>query len=596
MKSEQKSNNNILLGRVKIINPVNQRKGDVVKIASLLDCIYDEQDVKKVATQTYESNGATTSQSKKGKFLFLFTFLELVNGHKLDRISELDCQQEYSFNDYKIDYSKRLCVLENKNDAKSINKDEDNDAYLNNSGFIDHKSSNPEIRASISDKRKKSLKNFAGYNLYPYTVAKSYLANDLNNPFIYSRVDFQPISFLSGQNKFGFRHKTKELEIPSPVFIEYKEFISKITQLKKETIFNGTRIDDKLGIVLIDKNICQKFKGIVGKIMKSLIMSLFTRKPVSLPVRIFEPKSTLQRITESWAFAPKFLVSANENNNFPLERMKHVMCFAIGGLCLSTRQLKPFNPMLGETFQGFLDQNTMIYIEHISHYPTICRFLMIDQNKKYKFHGFYDFLSKPKAFGSKLIVIQKGPNICEFENGEKVIYNLPKVKLLNCKSEEDRSTHYTGQMIFVDVKNNMKGCVFFAKNKKKVTDIHGYIQKFVFPKDYIFNIEEEIIYAKNKKNYTNILCAIKGNWIQYIDFDDKNYWHIDKFDINPVLPIEHPLPSDGRFREDLIWLFRCFYANNEKEKNVLEEYSQSWKLLTELAQRNDRDMRKNAAS
>lgn len=75
MKSDQqKTNNNILLGRVKKINPVNQRKGDVVKIPSLLDCIYDEKDVKKVSTQTYESNGATTSKSKIGKKIILNFF------------------------------------------------------------------------------------------------------------------------------------------------------------------------------------------------------------------------------------------------------------------------------------------------------------------------------------------------------------------------------------------------------------------------------------------------------------------------------------------------------------------------------------------
>lgn len=67
MKGEQKANNNILLNKVKKINPVYQRKGDIIKIPSLLDCILDEKDIKKAAT--YESNGATTSKSKIGIFI-----------------------------------------------------------------------------------------------------------------------------------------------------------------------------------------------------------------------------------------------------------------------------------------------------------------------------------------------------------------------------------------------------------------------------------------------------------------------------------------------------------------------------------------------
>lgn len=507
----------------------------------------------------------------------------------------MDYQHEYSFNDYKKDSLKlEEPEKDERNDVKSMHRDEESSIILNNSTYLNRKTSNARIMPDLKIRRNSSFK--FNYNFYPITLAKSYKAKDNDNPFIFSLNEFQPISFMYGQERFGIQKKLKRLEYPSPTFIEYKELVSIIQPLTKDAIFSGTRSDDKLGLVLTDPSVCVKFKGIVGQIMKSILMSFFTRKPISLPVRIFEPKSTLQRITESWAFAPQFLLKANELNRDPIERMKYVISFSIGGLCISTKQLKPFNPLLGETFQAVIDKHTHVYVEHISHYPTVSRFLIIDTKKRYRFHGYYDFNSNPKSFGSRLIVIQKGPNICEFENKESVTYNLPKVKLLNCKSDEERSSHYTGQMIFVDPKNRLKAVVFFGKVKKKINEINGYIKKVDFPENYIFNIDEEIAKAKNDKNEKDIVCRIHGDWLEYINFDDKNYWHIENFTPTPIIPIEFPLPSDGRFREDLIWLFRGFFASNDKEKSLYEEYSQQWKLLIELTQRNDRELRKNKSS
>lgn len=44
--------------------------------------------------------------------------------------------------------------------------------------------------------------------------------------------------------------------------------------------------------------------------------------------------------------------------------------------------------------------------------------------------------------------------------------------------------------------------------------------------------------------------------------------------------VQNPLPSDIRFREDLMWLF---YGN--------EEYAQKWKVKLEKQQRDDRKLR-----
>ena len=55
--------------------------------------------------------------------------------------------------------------------------------------------------------------------------------------------------------------------------------------------------------------------GIILELIKSAGKQLMEGKNVvgvSLPVRIFEPKSTLERITDWWAFGPIYLSKAAE--------------------------------------------------------------------------------------------------------------------------------------------------------------------------------------------------------------------------------------------------------------------------------------------
>ena len=43
--------------------------------------------------------------------------------------------------------------------------------------------------------------------------------------------------------------------------------------------------------------------------------------------------------------------------------------------------MKPFNPILGETFQAYYPDKTVINIEHTSHNPPVSHFFVEDYNK-----------------------------------------------------------------------------------------------------------------------------------------------------------------------------------------------------------------------
>ena len=52
---------------------------------------------------------------------------------------------------------------------------------------------------------------------------------------------------------------------------------------------------------------------------------------VSLPVRIFEKRSTVERICDLWCTGPKFLKMAALEED-PLERFKLVITFVVSGM------------------------------------------------------------------------------------------------------------------------------------------------------------------------------------------------------------------------------------------------------------------------
>ena len=70
---------------------------------------------------------------------------------------------------------------------------------------------------------------------------------------------------------------------------------------------------------------------------------------ISLPVRIFEPRSLIDRVTDWWSLFPSYLGRAAKSNDF-VERFKLCVAATIGGMHMGISQWKPFNPILGETY------------------------------------------------------------------------------------------------------------------------------------------------------------------------------------------------------------------------------------------------------
>lgn len=88
----------------------------------------------------------------------------------------------------------------------------------------------------------------------------------------------------------------------------------------------------------------------------------------SLPVSFNEPISILQRLAEDLEYSP--LLDQAAVSSDPVERISLIAAFAISGYaCTRIRAgRKPFNPMLGETFE---DIRSNFIAEKVSHTPPV---------------------------------------------------------------------------------------------------------------------------------------------------------------------------------------------------------------------------------
>ena len=109
----------------------------------------------------------------------------------------------------------------------------------------------------------------------------------------------------------------------------------------------------------------------------------------------------------------------------------------------------------------------------------------------------------------------------------------------------------------------------------------------------IYTPRDKYTYDKSKK-YTKykhmeeeaeeVHAEIEGSWLHGLRIDGVEWWDIDDPELRPQrhIPTRTCLPSDWRYREDLIYLFRGNMKAADK-----------WKVRLEVQQRLDRKHRKD---
>lgn len=92
---------------------------------------------------------------------------------------------------------------------------------------------------------------------------------------------------------------------------------------------------------------------------------------MTLPVSFNEPTSLLQRVAEDMEYTDLLDTAADRADS--TERMVYVAAFAASEYASTIgRVAKPFNPLLGETYEYVRpDKDYRFFIEQVSHHPPI---------------------------------------------------------------------------------------------------------------------------------------------------------------------------------------------------------------------------------
>jgi len=148
---------------------------------------------------------------------------------------------------------------------------------------------------------------------------------------------------------------------------------------------------------------------------------------ISLPIWIFEPTTTLVRMAESFEFSE--LLDSAATNDDPIFRDSLVAAFVISTFSGSERVRKPFNPLLGETFEFVSPINGMKFFgEQVSHHPPLS--IGYCEGRGWKSSEIVDI--KATFYGNCLEVENFGARYIEFtETGDKYTWNLPKTLASN---------------------------------------------------------------------------------------------------------------------------------------------------------------------
>ncbi|XP_017950546.1 oxysterol-binding protein-related protein 1 isoform X3 [Xenopus tropicalis] len=253
---------------------------------------------------------------------------------------------------------------------------------------------------------------------------------------------------------------------------------------------------------------------------------------ITMPVIFNEPLSFLQRLSEYMEHT--YLIHKANQCSDTVERMQCVAAFAVSAVASQwERTGKPFNPLLGETYELVReDLGFRLISEQVSHHPPVSAFHAEGINNDFVFHG--SIYPKLKFWGKSVEAEPKGIITLEllkhkeaytWTNPTCCVHNIIVGKLwIEQYGNMEITNHKTGEKCIL----NFKPSRLFDKELHKV---EGYIQD------------------KSKKK----LCSLYGKWTECLYTTDPATFDAfkknDKKEVeekqagNAEEPDEMPLPD-----------------------------------------------------
>ncbi|KAA3454794.1 Oxysterol-binding-related protein 2A-like protein [Gossypium australe] len=301
---------------------------------------------------------------------------------------------------------------------------------------------------------------------------------------------------------------------------------------------------------------------------------------VCLPVYFNEPISSLQKCFEDLEYSyllDRAYKYGKEGNS--LQRILNVAAFAVSGYASSEgRHCKPFNPLLGETYEAdYPDKGVRFFSEKVSHHPTLIACHC--EGKGWKFWG--DSNLRTKFWGRSIQLDPVGVLTLEFDDGEifqwsKVttsIYNLILGKVycdhhglmhIHGNRQYSCKLKFKEQSIFDRNPHQVHGFVEDLSGKKVATLIGKWDDSMYYmngdgsgkPKDCSPSSSATLLWKRNKP---------PPNLTRY----NLTSFAITLNELTPGLQENLP-PTDSRLRPDQRHLENGEYDRANSEKQRLE--------------------------
>ena len=305
-------------------------------------------------------------------------------------------------------------------------------------------------------------------------------------------------------------------------------------------------------------NIWRVVKDSIGKDLSKM----------AVPVYFNEPISFLQRYTEDLTYHEILLNACDIEDS--LLRLAYVACFAVTSyVCTMQRNMKPFNPLLGETYELTRD-GYRIVCEQVSHHPPISA--MHCDHSQFTYSGSVNVKTSFK--GTHLLVTPVGSyHVRLNDRGDHFVWSKPQTNVHNIIFGKMYVDHF-GKVEILNRRNGDKALINFHK-KGWFEKISNEVSGTVCDKDG--NIAYKLI---GQWNSGMSVLDVKENktikvWERYPypEGYDYNYFFSD-FAIQLNLPPDNfpGLPgTDSRFRPDQRALENGDLKLALSEKHRLEE-------------------------
>ena len=356
--------------------------------------------------------------------------------------------------------------------------------------------------------------------------------------------------------------------------------------------FNYMKEPGDSGLELIDKVNLDLANKVVSTLLKTLGKNFLAGRDlttITTPIFINDERSIMELLGSSLKHSLEYFIkAANTNDN--IERLKIMTTYLVINMNQIVIPYKPFNPIIGETFQcrykvDSNDENEeglKFYCEQTSHHPPIFNFYGI--HELFTISGYNEF----SAVGSINSVTAKikGTFNLKFKNGvfltlknadyvmEGILVGKKKINL----NGNFVITDYTNSLISF-IKINPKDEGFFKKLFANNNNFPDYFRGSIANKS-------DVTYDKSKDKYTvnnKELVKIEGEYSSYLNINDKLVWSNEKLNYSGCqMKQEFTLPSDSTLRDDILLY---------KDKKII--HAQFAKMHLEEKQRKDKALRHN---